>query len=136
MRRVEDHIRADAATSTGHQLVVRGSPNTHAKLRETARRMATQYTWHDRPCHGVSAHVVAQDAVDQLLRTTAYLTRHSYAVVDVAEVVAQFVLLATFSDPAHFTLVLDPYNETTVAELADLLTHQRPNPHYIGRSSA
>lgn len=74
MRRLEDHLRADRLLIGGH-LIVRGSPNTAAKLLDSARRHGSQYTYRDTPADGFSVNVVVDlDDLDRLLQTTAYRT--------------------------------------------------------------
>ncbi len=96
MRRLEDHLRANPPPSGGH-LVVRGSPNTAAKLLESGRRLASQYTYGDDPAYGCSVNLVADRAdLDRLLQTTPYRTRHRVRHGEVASVTrAGFALLAT-----------------------------------------
>ena len=55
MRRLEDHLRADRLLIVGH-LIVRGSPNTAAKLLDSARRLGSQYTYRDTPAYGFSVN--------------------------------------------------------------------------------
>jgi hypothetical protein len=136
MRRLEDHLRADRPPSGGH-LVVRGSPNTAAKLLESGRRLASQYTYRDAPAFGSSVNVVVDlDELDRLLQTAAYLTRHHVRRGEVGSVTrAGFVLLATFSNPTHFTVLLDPYTEQRAIAFLAALAPEEPNPYYVGRRS-
>ncbi len=134
MRRLEDHLRVGRPPSSGH-LVVRGSPNTAAKLLDSGRRLASQYTYREAPAFGFSVNVVVDlDELDRLLQSTAYLTRHHVRRGEVASVAREgFVLLATFSDPTHFTVLLDPYNEQRAIAFLEALGPEEPNPYYIGR---
>lgn len=140
VKRLEKVARTTAAPPLDRQLVVRGSPNTATKLARTAERMASQSSYGGQPRYGFTVHVVAVVApgdVDQLLRTAAYRTRYSYGRVEVAEVRGLgFRLLPTFADPDHYTLLIEPYTDERIGQLAELLTRRaEPNPHWLGRGS-
>ena len=93
----------------GH-LVVRGSPDTIAKLMQSSRVLSSQYTYRSQPANGFSINVVTDLVeLDELLRTPAYRTRHHYRRGAVAAVAnAGFTLLASFTDPTHYTVLLEP----------------------------
>lgn len=137
MKRLEKVARTAAAPPLDRQLVVRGSPNTAAKLARAAERMASQWSYGGQPCYGVTVHVVATGDVDRLLRSAAYRTRHSYGRVEVAEVRGLgFRLLPTFAAPDHYTLLIEPYTHERIGQLVELLTcRAEPNPHWLGRGS-
>jgi hypothetical protein len=134
MRRLEDHLRADRLL-IGGDLIVRGSPNTAAKLLDSARRLGSQYAYRDTPAYGFSVNVVVDLAdLDRLLQTTAYRTRHHVRRGEVGSVTrAGFVLLATFTNPTHFTVLLEPYTEQRAITFLDALSPEEPNPYYVGR---
>jgi hypothetical protein len=137
MRRLEEYLRVAVAVPAGWKVVIRGTPNTAAKLSSSAERMAGQYTYRSLPCFGVTVHVVAPADLHRVLRSQEYSTRHSYGALTV-DVVRQLGLnlLPTFSNTDHYTLVFDPYNEEQVTRLADMLeANTAPNPHWVGRSS-
>ena len=115
--------------------MVRGSPNTAAKLLDSGRRLASQYTYRDAPAFRFSVNVVVDlDQLDRLLQSTAYLTRHHVRRGEVGPVArAGFVLLATFADPTHFTVLLDPYTEHRAIAFLEALGPEEPNPYYVGR---
>lgn len=64
VKRLEKVVRTAAAPPLDRQLVIRGSPNTAAKLARTAERMASQWSYDGQPCYGVTVHVVAPGDVD------------------------------------------------------------------------
>lgn len=136
MKRLEGHLRPEERPPPEWQLVIRGSPNTRAKLAQSAQRMADQWSYAGRPCFGVTVHVVAPADLDRLLQTPAYRTRHSYSHVSVPEVdELEFRLLPTFDGPDHYTLLIEPYTDHRIGQLAALLQRRTaPNPHWLGRT--
>lgn len=132
MKELADLLRDVEAPREGH-LVLRGSPNTVAKLMQSAARMAGQFTWRGSPVHGVSVHVVADDDELQSLLAEDYTTRHHYRIAAVGAVrAAGFTLLPAFRHEHHFTVVVEPYTEARVRELIDVLAERVENPYYTG----
>lgn len=133
-----EELRAHVRTEPIHDdevVLIRGGPETAAKLLGHARRLHTVYVLDGLPVFGVSA-MAALDALgpaslDGLLasRMASYRVVHMPLVGALRE--AGFQLLPTFRRP-HVTVLLDSDAPDDVDRLLRALGPGRPNPYHGG----
>jgi hypothetical protein len=116
------------ATAT---VIVRGGPDSVAKLTAHAARTARAYALDGVPALGISVFAALDDigvaSLDGILaaKLSTYRVIHFTAVGDLQA--AGFSLLPTFGRP-HLTLMLKGVDQ--VEQLLAVLGPARPNPHY------
>ena len=112
-------------------LVVRGGPDTAAKLRSHAERLRRAYLLDGAPVLGISVFAALDDIGPASLDAILAGKLSTYRVVHLSTVgamtAAGFGLLPTFQRP-HMTVLLDDLDQ--VDALADVLGPPQPNPQY------
>lgn len=127
------HIRPELL-DLDRVILVRGGPDTVAKLRRHAMRTHRAYRLDGRPVFGISVFCAldsaGHDSFGGLLagRLSTYSTVHTPRARDLVS--AGFGLLPTFRRP-HYTLLLDGVFETQLAHLKSTLGPSRPNPYHL-----
>jgi len=123
-------LRAEPVPPTA-TVIVRGGPDSIAKLSAHAARTARAYVLDGVPALGISVFAALDDigaaSLDGILagRLSTYRVIHLGTIGDLQE--AGFTLLPTFGRP-HMTLLLKSVDQ--LESLLDLLGPARPNPHY------
>ncbi len=123
-------VRLEAAPAEA-TVVVRGGPDSVAKLQAHAQRTARAFALDGVPALGLSVFAALDDigaaSLDGILaaRLSTYRVVHLATAGDV--LAAGFSLLPTFARP-HLTLLLETLDQ--VGPLLDLLGPAQPNPHY------
>ena len=131
------HVRA-APVDNDETLVVRGGPDTAAKLAAHARRMHRAYMLDGQPLFGVSVFAALDDigpaSLDGILsgRLATYRLVHLPTASMLTTV--GFSLLPTFQRP-HVTVVLDSDAELELRRLLHALGPPQPNPYHGGPRS-
>jgi hypothetical protein len=113
-------------------IVVRGGPDTLAKLAMHARRTHDAYMLDDEPLWGISAYCALDDvgpaSLDGILRRFA-----SYRAVHLPRagqlLSARFLLLPSFGRP-HYTVRLDGDDQAKLARLLDALGPAEANKYH------
>lgn len=129
------HIR-DEPLPDDATVVVRGGPDSVAKLARHAMRTGRAYVLDGEPLLGVSVFIALDDAgpasLDGLLsgRMETYRVVHTASVAAVRK--AGFGLLATFRRP-HYTLILPDTSQSTLGALAAALGPATANPYHVTR---
>lgn len=127
---LRDHVRDEPAPRTA-TIVLRGGPNTAAKVRLHAERLRRAYCLDGGEMAGISVFCALDDVGPASFEAILAQKLGSYRVirrVTAGELIdAAFELLPTFQRP-HFTLLLPDLDR--VEELLDLLGPERPNPRY------
>lgn len=112
-------------------VVVRGGPDSVAKLAAHAARTARAYALDGVPALGISVFAALDDigaaSLDGILagKLSTYRVVHLVTAGDLQA--TGFTLLPTFGRP-HMTLLLKSVDQ--VEQLLDVLGAARPNPHY------
>ena len=112
-------------------MVVRGGPDSVAKLAAHASRTARAFTLDGVPALGISVFAAFDDigpaCLDGILagKLSTYRVVHLITAGELQE--AGFLLWPTFGRP-HMTLLLKSVDQVDL--LLDLLGPGRPNPHY------
>jgi len=123
-------VRAEAAP-TPERLVVRGGPDSAAKLRMHAERLRRAYLLDGAPVLGISVFAAFDDigpaSLDAILAAKLSTYRVVHLVSTAAVSTAGFDLVPTFGRP-HMTLLLDDLDE--VETLVEVLGPPEPNPQY------
>lgn len=125
------HLRDERPPAHG-VVVVRGGPNSVARLREHARRTHDAYVLDGKALWGVSVFCALDDvgsaSLDALLeRFASYRVVHLPTVGQLAA--AGFELLPSFRRP-HYTVRLADDSEGTLKTLLDALGPAEANPYH------
>ena len=129
------HVRVEAPPPDA-VVVLRGGPDTLAKLAGHARRTNAAYCLDGEPVWGVSVFAaldeVGPTSLDRLLadRLVSYRLVHLPTVGSLVE--AGFELLPTFRRP-HFTLILSSDTELDLRRLLNALGSPHVNPYHGGQ---
>ncbi len=127
---LRDHVRDEPAPRTA-TIVLRGGPDTAAKIRLHAQRLRRAYSLDGGDVTGISVFCALDDVGPASVEAILAQKLGSYRVfrrVTAGELIdAGFELLPTFLRP-HFTLLQPDLD--SVEELLDLLGPERPNPRY------
>jgi hypothetical protein len=127
---LRDFVRSEPLPPSA-TLIVRGGPDSVAKLAAHAERLRRAFVLDGAPVLGISVFAASDDigpaSCDGIAagKLSTYRVRHRVPVGKVTA--AGFPLLPTFERP-HMTLVLASLDR--VAVLVDLLGPAEPNPQY------
>ena len=128
------NVRSEAPAADA-VVVVRGGPDSAAKLAAHVERTHRAFSLDGAPVWGVSVFAALDDIGPASLDGLLASRMASYRVVHLPSVsvllAAGFVLLPTFRRP-HFTLLLGSGAELEVRRLLDALGPPRPNPYHGG----
>lgn len=123
-------VRLDPPPQDG-TLIVRGGPDSAAKLRAHAERLRRAFTLDGQPVLGVSVFAAMEDigpaSCDGILASKLSTYRLVHIVPVESVVLAGFRLLATFERP-HMTLLLGGLDQLDL--LLNTLGPPQPNPQY------
>jgi hypothetical protein len=127
-----DHLRAEAPPDQV-DVIIRGGPDSVAKLLTHAHRTHRAFLLDDEPVWGISVFVALDEtgpfSVDELLAGRLATYRMVYRATVGQITSAGFDLLPTFKRP-HYTLVLRSADEVELARLLATMGSAKENPHY------
>ncbi|MFN0026839.1 MAG: hypothetical protein ACKV2O_06585 [Acidimicrobiales bacterium] len=127
---LRDHVRGEPAPRTA-TIVLRGGPDTAAKIRLHAQRLRRAYSLDGGDVTGISVFGALDELGPASMEAILAQKLGSYRVirrVTAGELIdAGFELLPTFLRP-HFTLLLPDLDRA--GELLALLGPEQPNPRY------
>lgn len=111
--------------------IVRGGPDSIARLRQDAQRTARHFCLDGEPLLGISVAAALDVPLDELVSRSPLL-RFEYVYARTAAQLQAFQLLPTFSP--HFTLRLQRADDPELRELLAALGPLQANPGYAKRT--
>ena len=117
-------------------IVVRGGPDTTAKLRRHAMRTHRAFHLDDQPVFGISVFCALDRSGDSSLEGLLVGWLATYRVVHMRTasdlVNAGHALLPTFRRP-HYTLLIDGVFDPQLAQVIEALGPPVPNPYHVDK---